>query len=190
MRNIEFSKFRQKGNVQFSEFLHYILHCPVLLQVKVRLVVLYDVFQNCCSKLRVLTQWTRIPSSSMVAHDSAQFLQPSCVLLPKTETSVPQFAPANVLHHFSNKGRLLDTLTELYLFVILPDFLLHSSMFKCLSLKIFSVYLVIIFSSNSLHSFTRDREDISSQNDSLTCTLRLVSGNKLCLTIKACTSQV
>ena len=44
----------------------------------------------------------------MVAHDSAQFLQPSCVLLPKTETSVPQFAPANVLRHFSNKGRLLN----------------------------------------------------------------------------------
>ena len=80
LSNVKSSKFRQKGNVQFSELLHQILHCPVLLQVKVRLVVFHDVFRNCCSKLRDLPQWARILSSSMVAHDSAQL---SCILFPK-----------------------------------------------------------------------------------------------------------
>ena len=87
------------------------------------------VVPNSC---RVLTQWARIPPSSMVAKDLTQFLQPSCILFPKTETGVPQFTPANVLHHFINKGRF-HTLTELYLFVILPDFPFHSPMFNCLS---------------------------------------------------------
>ena len=107
----------------------------------------------------------------MVAHYLAQFLQPSCTLLPKTETGVSQFTPADVLCHFNKKGGFLHTLTELFLSVILPDFYFIPLGSTTSLLKIFSVYLVIFFSSSS-HSFTIDREEISSQKDSLTCTLR------------------
>ena len=129
-------------------------------------MVFHDVLHNCCPK-----QWARISSSSMVAHYLAQFLQPSCTLLPKTETGVSQFTPADVLCHFNKKGGFLHTLTELFLSVILPDFYFIPLGSTTSLLKIFSVYLVIFFSSSS-HSFTIDREEISSQKDSLTCTLR------------------
>ena len=98
------------------------------------------------------------------------FCNPVVYFSSKTETGVAQFTPADVLCYFSNKEGLLHTLTELLLSVILPDFPLHSSRLNYVSPQsILGVYLVII-SSSSLHSFTRDI--ISSQIISLTCTLR------------------
>lgn len=48
---------------------------------------------NCCYELRGVTQWSNMPSSSMVAHYLAQFLQPSCILLPKIDWCLSSLQP-------------------------------------------------------------------------------------------------
>ena len=98
------------------------------------------------------------------------FCKPVVYFSPQLRTVSHSLLPADVLCHFSNKGGLLHTLTELC--ICLSFFLIFSFIPLCSTtspLKILSVYLVIIFSSCSSHSFTRNERNLK---DSLTCTLR------------------
>ena len=154
--------------------------CPVLLRVQTSLMVIHDVLHikqphdvlhilNCCYELRGLTQWSNMPSSSMVGHYLAQFLQPSCILLPKTETGVSVYS-SQCPSPLQQKGGVSPLADWIISVCHSSWFLLHSSRLNYLSPQNIlgaSGHLLLQFFALFYH-----REEISSQKDSLTCTLR------------------